>query len=173
MKLRLLNQVVCNREICYRTESSKLQVRVLLLVTGCREPPLRRRCPSAHNMLAHTFVRQDFVILVFLGASMLGSNETILQIVEASALGSGSSLVRFQPHACPTLAEPFIGRDIVIIITLLINIVKSSTLASPSRFSQSQLTILGIILRAVPIALLAENVASEVNKVTSVKGGNV
>jgi hypothetical protein len=154
----------------HRTESSKLQARVLLLVTGSREPPLGRRCPSAHNMLARTLVRQDLVVLVLLGASTLGGNKNIIQTVRASALGSGGSLVRFRPHACPTLLEPGI---VIIVIALLINIVESSKLASPSGFSQSPLTISGIILGAVLIALLADSVASEVNKVASVKGGSV
>jgi len=70
------------------------------------------------------------------------------------------------------LAEPFVGWGITIIVNVLINKVKTSTLATTSRVPQWQLVILGIILRAVLAALLADPIASEVKKVASVKGDN-
>ena len=70
------------------------------------------------------------------------------------------------------LAEPFVGWGITIIVTVLITEVKTFTLASTSCVPQCHLVTLGIILRAVLAALLADPVVSEVNIVASVKGDN-
>uniref|UniRef100_A0A0A9E4W7 Uncharacterized protein n=1 Tax=Arundo donax TaxID=35708 RepID=A0A0A9E4W7_ARUDO len=118
-------------------------------------------------MFAHPFIWQDVVILVFLSTS-LGNEETIPPINKAStstlASGSPRTPFLFLPHAPHMLAGPFVRRDVVIVF-LLINIVKISILASPFHVSLSQLIIMCIILRTVVVALLADRVAAEVNKI--------
>lgn len=95
-----------------------------------------------------------------LEASRLDSVETIFQITKAST------------SACCGLVETLVARGIPIIVTVLITIVKTSTLAGASSVPQSQLAMLSTILRAVQVALLADPVPCKVNKVTSAEGDN-
>lgn len=103
-----------------------------------------------------------------LEASKLHGVETILQINNVSTLGSYPLLQA--RHGWLAAAEFFVRRGIAIIVTVLIHIVETSTFATTSPVPQFQLVILGIILRVVLVALLADPIASEVNIATSVKG---
>jgi hypothetical protein len=97
----------------------------------------------------------------------------VISIITLPAIASISPLGRWRPSARYMLALH--SHHLFVAIVIFLSVETSATVSSlgVSPYIIPKLTILGIIFRAVVAALLALLVATEVHKVTSIKGDNV